>query len=337
MMNGYEGLRLEMQTRLLDEGRSVEDVESIINTFCLAAQGYTIEKAPTDIIVYTGIPRVVDEYLACKLMEGLSEKTIKNYRDRLYHFFKNMRKPYDEITSQDIRYYMLAYQQEREKPVVNRTMNAYQGTIKRFFGWLQDVGYITNDPSKGMAHIKYEKKKKQSMTRHDLVILMDACKNVRQKAIISLLYATGCRVMEVVSMKKDDINWHDKSIVVLGKGNKHRTVYFNDQADVYLRQYLDSRTDENPYVIVATRGHHSITENAIQQMVYRMYKGIKDDISLKLSPHIIRHTTTTLAIESGMPVTSVQSILGHASLETTMEYVDMTRVDVKNDYRKYVV
>ena len=315
----------------------MDDVQKIIDTFCIVAQGYDITKACTDVIVYTGIPRVVDEYLANKLMEGLSPKTIKGYRDILYMFFRRMTKPFDTITSKDIRGFMLTYQMERPKPVCNRTMNGYQAAIKRFFGWLQDVGYIDNDPSRGMAPIKYERKKKQSMTRHDLIMLTDACENIRERAIISLLYATGCRTMELIGMKKEDINWRDKSIVVLGKGNKHRTVYFNDQAEIHLKAYLDQRTDDNPYVIVSTRGNHSVGYEAIRKMVAKIYEKVEESISVRVTPHILRHTTTTLAIEQGAPVTSVQAILGHASLTTTMEYVDMTRVDVKQDYKKFVV
>ena len=87
-MDGYEEMSLTLQNLLLKDGRSTEDVARIMDTFCIVANEYNIEKACKDIIVYDGIPRVVDEYLACRLMEGISQNTIKNYKDVLYSFFK---------------------------------------------------------------------------------------------------------------------------------------------------------------------------------------------------------------------------------------------------------
>lgn len=336
-MNGYEGFRIALQTRLVEEGRSMEDVAQIMDTICMVAQDYTIEKNCTDIVVYQGIPREVDEYLACKLMEGVSPLTVKNYRIRLYDFFMKVRIPYQEITHKEIRAYMLSYQHGREKPICNRTANAYQGVIVRFFGWLQDMGYITANPTKSLPAIKYVKKQKESMNRHDLIVLLDACKNLRQRAIVALAYATGCRVSELCRIKKSDINWVDKSIIVLGKGSKYRTVYFNDQAEIYVKQYLESRKDDNPYLIVSTRGAHSVTTTSIEMMMREIYTKVSDQVNVKVTPHIVRHTTATLAIESGMPVTTVQKLLGHASIETTMEYVDMSKVSVIQEYKKFVV
>lgn len=336
-MNGYDGFRLEMQTKLLEDGRSMEDIARIMDVFCQVAQSYDITKACTDIIASSGVPREVDEYLGCKLMEGLARGTVAGYRDRLYNFFRTVKLPYDQITSKDIRGYMLYYQHGREKPVTNRTMNAYQATIVRFFNWLQDVGYITNNPAKNIPAIKYQKKLKASMDRHDLLILMGACRNVREKAIVSCLYATGCRVNEACNIKISDINWHDKSIVVLGKGQKYRTVYFNDMAEIYIRQYLGSRKDDCQYLIVSTRGGHQVGERSIQKMMRKIYSSVADQMETKVTPHTVRHTMATLAIESGMAITTVQKILGHSSIETTMEYVDMSKVNISQEYRKYVV
>lgn len=336
-MDDYEVFAMELQARLIGAGRSVEDVAEIMDTVCTVAQRYEIKKECTDIIVNQGVPREVEEYLACKMMEGLSPLTIKDYRGRLYSFFKAVRKPYTQITHKDIRGYMLAYQYEREKPVCNRTMNHYQGIITHFFEWMQDVGYITADPAKNLPSIKFEKKQKESMNRHDLIILMDACSNIRQKAIVALAYATGCRVSELCRIKLTDINWVKKSITVLGKGSKYRTVYFNDQAEIYVRKYLESRKDDDPHLIVSTRGAHGVSVRAIEKMMREIYLRVEDKVNVKVTPHIVRHTTATLAIESGMPVTTVQKILGHASIETTMEYVDMSKINISQEYQKFVV
>lgn len=270
-------------------------------------------------------------------MEGRSKGTIYNYCNILEKMFLHVQKPVDRITHKDIWGFLLLYQNNREKPVSNRTMNSYLGYIKYFFSWMVDIGYLTSNPTKGIAPIRFEKKKKQSMNRHDLIVLLDACEDIREKAIISLAYATGCRITELCTMKKSDIHWYDRSIQVLGKGNKYRTVYFNDQAEIFLKQYFESRTDESPYVIVSIRGGHSCTSHTVRRTIKLIYARVSDKISVHVSPHIIRHTTATLAIQSGMPVTTVQQILGHESLETTMQYVDMAKVDVTQEYKRFVV
>lgn len=337
-MNGYDEMRLSLQTNLLQCGKlTVDEVEIVMEAFCRASQNFDIVRRSTDLIVYDGVSAKVDEYLMCLKLEGRSEGTIYNYRHVLYGMFRYIKKEPKDITHQDVWGYLLNYQMQSDKPVCGRTMNAYLGYIKYFFSWLQDVGYITSNPTKSIAPIKYEKKMRESMTRHDLVLLQKACETPREKALISIMYATGCRVSEIARMKKTDISWATKTITVFGKGKKYRTVYFNDQAEVYLKDYLNGRKDESPYVFVSSRGSHGVNPAAMREWVDAVYERVSNELGTKVTPHIIRHTTATLALQSGMPVTSVQKVLGHEKLDTTMQYVDMTKVSVESEYTKYVV
>lgn len=337
-MDGYDGIRIGMQRMLYESGRfSDEEVKKIIDMYCIASQGYNITPKSTEIIPFEPIPKQLYEYLACKKMEGRSKGTISNYCNTLESMFLHIQKPVDQITHQDIWGYLLSYQMSRPKPVSNRTMDEYLGIIKYFFSWMVDIGYLIKNPTKGIAPIKYEKKERESMTRRDLIILINACNTKRERALITLLYATGCRISEIAAMKKRDINWYDKSITVFGKGKKYRTVYFNDQAEICLKEYLESRTDECPYVMPTERGCHGCCEKTLRRSVEKVYDRVKDKISVHVTPHIVRHTMATLAIDSGVPVTTVQALLGHEQLNTTMEYVDMSKVNVKRDYARYVV
>lgn len=337
-MTGYDEMRLELQTSLLRAGKLTGDeVEAVMTEFCMAAQNFEITRKTLDLIPVTGMPKAVDEYLACLKLEGRAAGTIYNYKRVLYGLFTDVRKDPTELTHKDIWGYLLRYQARAENPVSNRTMNSYLGVIKYFYCWMQDIGYMVANPTKAIAPIRYDKKQLEAMTRHDLVVLTKACKTAREKAVISLMYATGCRVSEVARMKKPDINWSAKTITVFGKGSKYRQVFFNDQAEIYMRDYLDSRTDESPYVFVSERGKHGVNPAAIRKWVETVYARVADEIGTKVTPHIIRHTTATLALQSGMPITSVQRVLGHEQIGTTMEYVDMKKIEVEQEYTKFVV
>lgn len=335
-MEGYEALRLDFQTRLLSDGMSVEHVESVMNTFCLACKGFKIEKESCDIIPYGSVPKAVDEYIKSLQMEGRARGTIKNYEKVLKTMFITIKKPIEEVTHKDIWGFLLTYQASRERPVCNRTMNQYLGYIKYFFKWLQDIGYITSNPTRSIKPIHYEKKQRKSMTRRDLIQVMKACNNEKERAVISLMYATGCRISEMCAMQIKDIDWLNRRIKVMGKGKKERYVFFNDQAEIYLAEYLDTRKDDCEYVFVSARGHHHVTVDSMRKWIEGVCKRVTD-ISINVTPHTIRHTTATLGIASGIPVTSMQKILGHEQLSTTMEYVDMDRISIQQDYDKHVL
>ena len=167
-------------------------------------------------------------------------------------------------------------------------------------------------------------------------LVRDACKTYREKAIIETLYSTGCRVTELARLKKTDVDFQKGEVYLFGKGNKHRISYLNAKAEVALKKYLFSRTDNDPALFVSDRNpYHGIQKTTIEQIVKKI--GQCSGIGRRVFPHLIRHTTATDALERGMNVTELQKILGHEKLNTTMIYAKVCQENVKYSHRRYVV
>ena len=122
-----------------------------------------------------------------------------------------------------------------------------------FFKWLVDEEYIDRNPLNKIKTTKVEKKLREALTKEEFEVLRTGAKTLRQKALLELLYSTGCRLEEIEQMKKSDIDWQRLQAKVIGKGNKQRTVYINATAQVHLKKYLMSRLDTCESVFATQR------------------------------------------------------------------------------------
>lgn len=339
-MDNSEMFKTEFQTALVERMPMLDDdlTKRIVMEFEKVLVKYDVQIKCTDIIVSEEtIPAPVKDYLATKKIEGLSDTTIATYYKVLSMFFAAVRKQPNEITGNEIRVYLYNYQNDRG--VSNRSLEAYRIVICGFFRWAQDCGYIVSNPGKTLKPIKCEKTHKCAMSREDVVKLEKACNTEREVALISFFYSTGCRIAEVAKAKKSDIDWQNRRIMLFGKGKKYRYGFLNDRAVVCLKRYFSTRNDDCDQVFVSDRKPHgALTTCGLRNVIKEIYKraGV-ENISVHLTPHIIRHTTATLAIENGMPVQQVQKMLGHVSLDTTMQYVDINDNDIKSNHNKFVV
>ena len=164
------------------------------------------------------LPTEVEDYLACKTMQGLAPGTLSNYRLILTVFFETVNKTPSEITVNDIRRFLYNYQEK--KKVSRSTLDKYREYISRFFSWAHREGLLTSNPASTLSPIKCEQKQRQYLTQIDLEYLRLACRAPRDLAILEFLYSTGARVSELTLVKKSDIDWYDKSVLLFGKGMK---------------------------------------------------------------------------------------------------------------------
>ena len=172
------------------------------------------------------------------------------------------------------------------------------------------------------------------MSDESIEKLRDNCTHVRELAIIELLISTGMRIGELVNLNIDDVNFEDRSCIVLGKGNKQREVYFDARTKIHLQQYLNLRTDDSNVLFVSKiKPVHRITISAVESIVRNM--GNKLNIK-KVHPHKFRRTMATMAIDKGMPIEQVQKLLGHTKIDTTMHYAMVNQSNVKFSHRKYI-
>lgn len=314
-----------------------EHITTVLQIMDSVACRYKIEKEETELIAYDGgVPPIVTTYLACKKVEGLSDGTLYNYGHFLYMFFSAVRKPPGKITANDIRVYLYQYQQQRQ--VTNRTLDKYREYIARFFQWALDEGYTTSNPAKIVKSIKYEAKPRQALEQIELEYLRMACKDVRERAIIEFLYSTGCRVSELTAVKKSDIDWNAKSVHLFGKGKKHRTSFLNAKAELSLREYLNSRNDDNDYLFVSVKSpHKQMHKEGIEKIIRVISTRLPTCVKKPVTPHVLRHTTATTALQSGMPIEDISKLLGHESIDTTMIYAKASLENVQSGHKKYIV
>jgi integrase/recombinase XerD len=157
-----------------------------------------------------------------------------------------------------------------------------------------------------------------------------------QKALIEIMYSTGCRVSEIESLNKGNVNWDKRTIKVVGKGDKERIVCFTYRAKMYLERYLNERVDGNEALFIKTKGiPDRFKVRAIQKLVKVIAK--RACIQRNVHPHVFRHTLATTLINNGASIHMVQLLLGHSNPDTTMEYAQMDESTKIKDYQKFMV
>ena len=329
----YEHFRNDLLSSLLRTHLNQSDIQIVLSAIDAVASGYEITEKSTELTVYNGnFPRLAELFLQSKKLEGLSDNSLKLYRGRLQIFFEIMQKRVEEITTNDIRCFLVGYQ--KRTGISDRTLDKFRQIINVFYTWLTDEEYITKNPCRNIKEIKYEVTPRKSLTRMELEKLRRSCTCKRDLAIVDTLYSTGCRVSELVNMKISDINTEDKSIHIVGKGKKHNICYFNTNAQLSIDDYIKERTDSSDYLFVRSRSpHEKLTSHSVEDI----FKKLSIITGLKITPHIMRHTFATLSLQSGMQLPQVQKMLGHASSDTTLIYAEISQEDIKNSHIKYVI
>ncbi len=334
----YEQLKNDLLMTITSQSNfSNQDIGEFIMYLDMAMYSYEIKKKETSLVVYNQeLPYLVKTFIVCKSIEGFSKSTIYNYTNNLRNFFFTIQKAPEDVTTNDIRIYLYKYQQERN--VSNRTLDKIRDCLSSFYSWMHSEGYIDRNPMTAVNKIKYEKKEKTPCSQADLEYLRMACKTLKQKAILEFLYSTGCRVGEIVILKKEDIDWREKTVRILGKGKKYRTSFLNAKAEVALKEYLKSRTDDKEWLFVSDRNpHDQMHRSGVQKIIRDIAERASDNVDKKISCHILRHTLASTMVANNADITSVQKILGHSNLNTTMTYVHSSLNSAKNEHMRTVI
>ena len=154
---------------------------------------------------------------------------------------------------------------------------------------------------------------------------------LRNKAIISILYASGIRVSELCSLNRGCII--EGSFTVVGKGGKARLCFVDSRTQWYIDEYLRMRTDNEPALFITDNGHQRITPGMVQEIFKNVRK--RAGFTKPIHPHTMRHSFATNLMRNGMHIYGVSRLLGHASIQTTSAYLHVTDVNLQNDYQKY--
>jgi integrase/recombinase XerD len=314
--------RLSLEFPEMDQLQARNAIEEILYK-------YSITPEETSLVA-SDIEDKLQMYLAVKRLDGLSKKTLYNYHLNLLEFASFIKKPISTVNVTDIRMY-LAYRCRDMKP---SSTNAQISILKSFFGWLHNEEYIPKNPMVKVHPTKEPKRLRHALTEEEIELLRQACITDGEKSIIEFLISTGTRLSELVGVNKEDINWYEMSLTVIGKGNKERKVYFSTKAKILLQKYLESRHDETPALFVSEKlPHGRLGGRSIEKELKNI--ALRASFDKSIFPHLLRHSFATHKINSGMPLHILQNLMGHESADTTIQiYAELNEENIKHEYKK---
>lgn len=264
-----------------------------------------------------------------KYERGFSDYTIKSYRIDLKEFYDFAKE--ENIDIDLVRKYL---RELYEKKYSNRSISRKVSSLKSYFKYLESEGIIKDNFMRLISNPKIEKTLPNYLNYEDLEKLLDfPDKNnkygLRDALILEMLYSSGIRVSELSNMKVKDIDFNEKKILILGKGNKERYVYFGSKCMNLLNKYLELDHRDSPYLLIGKRTE-KLNEREIRSIVTETAK--KAGISVHVTPHTLRHTYATHMLNDGADLKSVGDLLGHESLSTTQIYTHVSNERLRQVY-----
>lgn len=278
-----------------------------------------------------------------RVEKGLAFNSIFAYNSDLKKYAKYLKKKglddFKNIARKDIIDFLF-FMRKKVAPV---SIARILSTIKGFHKFLLREKITSQDPSELIETPKLEKKIPDFLTVDEINRILKApnlkkVQGVRERAILELLYASGLRVSELVSLKNSDINLDVGFIKCKGKGSKERVVPIGKSAEHFLKKYFDEARNKllgkrmSPYVFLA-QGGRVLSRQSVWKMINEMVN--KSQIKKQVSPHTLRHSFATHLLEGGANLRSVQEMLGHASITTTQIYTHINQGRLKKIHNEF--
>ena len=281
----------------------------------------------------------ISEFLSyLELDLNYSNNTIMSYDNdlkRLNKYFKN--KDFLKLSVNDLVKFISSL-----KDLSPSSISHMISTLKTFYSYFIKIEKIKINPTDALKSPKLGLHLPKYLSIDEIDKLLDIDVNdpfqARNKAILELMYATGLRISEVISLEFKNIDFEECIVRVIGKGSKERIVPINDYAlnalNTYLEEYrpLMIKNEVNNYLFLNNHG-----KQMTRQGVFKMIKAecLKKGITKDISPHTIRHTFATHLLENGADLRIIQELLGHSDISTTQIYTHLTNDELKSDYKKY--
>ncbi len=280
------------------------------------------------------------EYIDKEL--NYTSMTVIDYHNDLVlfaNYIKNNNLNYLNLNKNDIINFLKYLD---EKKYSNKSISRFLSSLRHFYTYLVEIKLLEENIFKRIRNPKIEKKLPNYLNVLEMENLLNILKedtkeDIRNKCLVELLYSTGIRVSEASNIKLKDIDMHNMTIRVFGKGRKERIAYFGDSLKERLDKYLKIRKDflkkgEIDYLFINSIGG-KLSRNSIENIFIK----ISDipEVKHKLSPHTLRHTYATHLLNNGADLRSVQELLGHENLNTTEIYTHVSNERLRAEYLKY--
>lgn len=271
------------------------------------------------------------KYQQDKKIEGYSTLTLKTYcfqYNLLLRFFGDI--DMNGFSTEKLKEYLIQSGNHLKPSSLGHRIRC----VKSLFRWSHEEGYILKNPAAKLKEPKLGKRIPKSLSELEIEHLREACQTTMENALFEFMYSTGCRIGEVVKLDREDIDFRTNSVIVQGKGDKEREVYFNTRCSIWLKRYLDEREDEDPCLFITDRKpKRRMSIDNLRYIIKRVSNraGIKKSIH----PHQLRHSYATHMINNGAPIDVIQSLLGHEKSETTKIYAQLSGKLRQDYYSKY--
>jgi len=291
---------------------------------------------------YIELNNDINDYISyVKYERKLSDETAKNYRYDLIHFrdylvSKNITNT-GNVSQKHVEDYIILLNKDKDAKSITRNITS----INNFFKYMIILNKIKVNPCEFISRPKLPKKLPNTLSIEEIDDLLDiSLVNVfdyRNKAMLELLYATGLRISEAVNLTTRDIDFTNCVVRCIGKGNKERIVPINDYALKYLKLYYDKRYElikvkTSDYLFLNNRGTR-LTRQGFNKILDGILK--EKHIKKTITPHMLRHSFATHMLNGGANLRSIQLLLGHSDISTTMIYTHIAREKIKEDYKKF--
>lgn len=271
------------------------------------------------------------KYHQDKKIEGYSILTLKTYcfqYNLLLRFFGDI--DMNGISTENLKEYLILSGDHLKPSSLGHRIRC----VKSLFRWSHEEGFILKNPAAKLKEPKLGKRIPKFLSELEIEHLREACRTRMENALFEFMYSTGCRIGEVVKLNRDDIDFRTNSVIVQGKGDKEREVYFNTRCSIWLKRYLDERDDDDSCLFITDRKpKRRMSIDNLRYIIKRVSNraGIKKSIH----PHQLRHSYATHMINNGAPIDVIQSLLGHEKSETTKIYAQLSGKLRQDYYSKY--
>lgn len=289
------------------------------------------------------INSAIDDFINyCTFEKGLSDKTKESYQNdlKIYQTYltEKKKKEVEEIRTEDIESFLKKRSNEKE---ATSTIAHNLTVIKNFHSYLLKSNIVKKDISEGISRPKLQKKIPKALSTEEINQLLKIELNTefdyRNKAMIELMYGTGLRVSELISLDVHSIDFQNCIIRITGKGSKERIVPIGEYSMYYLNLYLEKRhlllKKENTNALFLNNHGKRITRQGFFKNLKTILK--KQGLNEEIHPHTLRHSFATHLLEYGTDLRSIQELLGHSDIATTKIYTHVSDQKIHEDYQKY--
>lgn len=292
------------------------------------------------------INEAVEDYIHYLVVErGLAQNTITSYRRDLQQYVSYLQQTkqintWERVSRHDIVAFLYELQQDDRSTA---TLARMISTIRSFHQFLMREQIVTNDASLHIETPKMDRLLPEILTNDEIEKLLDIKGDkpldIRNKAMVELLYATGLRVSELTALKVSDLHLMMGFVRCIGKGNKERIIPLGDIAKEAIENYLQHarphltrKNSSETHLFVNNRGH-----SLSRQGFWKILKTLALDAGLtkQITPHMLRHSFATHLLENGADLRAVQEMLGHADISTTQIYTHVSKTRLKDMYEQF--